>query len=148
MRNIQFISNIHHDRRGAVTVQAFLLLPVFVLVVFGGYEVLRAMSVKQALHNGTYQAARYLSLNPINSIGSGPWEEVARTFILQEMEAEVGEPAARLGLAYVRITPPGNIPPCGWFTVESLFYWEFDVPFANRSRIPLSEHYRAYATCP
>lgn len=135
--------SIIHDRRGAVAAQAVLLLPIFVLVVFGGYEILRAMSVKQALHDGTYQAARYLSLNPIMAMHSGPWEDVAETLIRQELEAEVGEHATRLGLVPPKVTTPGNIPPCGFFTVESLFYWEFDVPFANRFRIPLREKYRA-----
>jgi hypothetical protein len=123
-------------------VQTFLLLPIFVLVVFGGYGILQAMSVKQALHNGTYQAARYLSLNPINAIQRGPWEDVAETLILQELEAEIGEREARQGLVRVRVDPPGNIPPCGWFEVESEFQWQFDVPFADLFRIPLREEYR------
>ncbi|MFQ5342160.1 MAG: TadE/TadG family type IV pilus assembly protein [Anaerolineae bacterium] len=131
------------DRRGAVAVQTFMLLPIFVLVVFGGYEILRLLSVKQALHDGTYQAARYLALNPIMATRSGPWEDVAGTFILQELEAEVGEREARQGLTRVRVTPPGNIPPCGFFKVESLFTWQFDVPFANRFRTTLGEEYRA-----
>ena len=142
--NIQSpISNLYHDRRGAVAVQTFMLLPIFVLVVFGGYEILRLLSVKQALHDGTYQAARYLALNPIMAMRSGPWEDVAETFILQELEAEVGERKAREGLRPVRVTPPGNIPPCGFFRVESLFTWQFEVPFANRFRINLREDYRA-----
>ncbi len=136
-------SRFLHDRRGTVLAQTIVLLPLFILVVLGGYEILRVMSIKQALHQGTYQAARYLSLNPIMAIRPGPWEDVAEQFILEELKAKVGERDARLGLVRVRVKPPGNIPPCGWFTVESYFNWEFDVPFAKRFRVPLREEYRA-----
>lgn len=130
------------DRRGTVLAQTVVLLPLFILVVLGGYEILRVMSIKQALHQGTYQAARYLALNPIMAIRPGPWEDVAEQFVLEELKARVGERDARLGLVRVRVRPPGNIPPCGWFTVESYFNWEFDVPFAKRFRVPLREEYR------
>lgn len=123
--------SILHDRRGAIAVQTFLLLPIFVLVVFGGYEFLRAMSVKQALHDGTYQAVRYLSLNPITESRSQAWEDVARTLILQELEAEVGDEA---GLVQVTVPRrPGHTPPwCGdRFEVRATFRWTFNVPFAD-----------------
>lgn len=142
-----FPPSILHDRRGSVAVQAFLLLPIFVLVVFGGYEILRAMSVKQALHDGTYQAARYLALNPITNTRSGQWEEVAQALIEQELAAEVGEQKARL--VQVRVIPPRHIPPwCGdAFRVEAFFRWEFEVPFAQRFSIPLRERYEARVIC-
>lgn len=139
--------SIFHDRRGSVAVQTFLLLPIFVLVVIGGYEILRAMSVKQALHDGTYQAVRYLALNPIIAFSPGPWEDVARTLIVQELEAEFGEREARL--VQVRVTPPRHIPPwCGdQFRIEAFFRWNFDVPFAQRFSIPLSERYEGRIVC-
>jgi hypothetical protein len=145
-----FPATFFRDRRGAVTVQALLLLPLFVLVVFGGYEILRAMSVKQALHNGTYQAVRYLSLNPIISSGSGPWQDVAETLILQEMAAEAGDEALARRQLQVRVPQiPRHIPPwCGdRFRVEAFYTWEFEVPFANRFHITFRERYDGRVIC-
>jgi hypothetical protein len=52
------------DKRGAILVQTVVILPILVLVVFGGFEVWKVMSVKQSLTSGTAEAARYLSFNP------------------------------------------------------------------------------------
>jgi len=52
------------DKRGAILVQTVVILPILVLVVFGGFEVWKVMSVKQSLTSGTSEAARYLSFNP------------------------------------------------------------------------------------
>jgi hypothetical protein len=52
------------DKRGATLVQTVVILPILVLVVFGGFEVWKVMSVKQSLTSGTSEAARYLSFNP------------------------------------------------------------------------------------
>ncbi len=136
------ISSLYQDRRGSVAVQTFLLLPIFVLVVFGGYEILRAMSIKQALHNGTYQAVRYLSLNPIISSGSGPWQDVAETLIVQELAAATGDEAEARRLLQIRVPEiPRHVPPwCGdTFRVEATYTWQFDVPFANRFNITFRE---------
>jgi hypothetical protein len=52
------------DKRGTILVQTVVILPLLVLVVFGGFEVWKVMSVKQSLTSGTSEAARYLSFNP------------------------------------------------------------------------------------
>ena len=138
------------DRWGSVAAQTFLLLPIFVLVVFGGYEIMRAMSVKQALHDGTYQAVRYLSLNPIIASSTNPWEEVAETFILQELSAEVGDEGEARRLLQVRIPKrPRHIPPvCGdSFRIEAFYSWEFDVPFAERFRVILHKEHDGRIIC-
>jgi hypothetical protein len=51
------------DKRGAILVQTVVILPILILVVFGGFEVWKVMSVKGALTSGTSEAARYLSFN-------------------------------------------------------------------------------------
>jgi hypothetical protein len=51
------------DKRGAILVQTMVILPIFILIVFGGFEVWKVMSVKQSLTSGTSEAARYLSFN-------------------------------------------------------------------------------------
>ena len=53
-----------HDKQGASLVTYVLILPIFLLLVLGAYEVWRLIAVKQSLYLGTYRAARYLAQNP------------------------------------------------------------------------------------
>ena len=55
------LARFHRDKRGASIVTYALLLPLFILLVFGILEIWRVMSVRESLHFGTYQAARTLS---------------------------------------------------------------------------------------
>jgi hypothetical protein len=51
------------DCRGAYElVQFALVLPVFVLILYGSFELVKLVSIRQSLESGTYQAARYLSV--------------------------------------------------------------------------------------
>ncbi|MBS1253500.1 MAG: hypothetical protein MAG451_02549 [Anaerolineales bacterium] len=138
-------SSFFRDRWGAVAAQTFLLLPIFVLVVLGGYEILKAMSVKHALHEGTYQAVRYLALNPISSKNPRVWEDVAETLIVQELEDAVGQRQARM--VKVQVIPPRRTPPCYYsetFTVRTTLRWYFEVPFARDlpPAVNMREEYR------
>lgn len=133
-----------HDRSGTILAQTMVLLPVLVLIAFGGFEIMRAMAVKQALHDGTYQAARYLALNPINDQTPRAWEEVAELFVMQALTAEVGEIRAHQGLVDVHVQPPGTIPACGDIEIEVIYNWTVDIPYMPELNvIPLRERYRA-----
>lgn len=50
------------DKRGASIIIYMVLLPVFILIIFGALEVWRIISVKQSLHVGTYRTIRCLSM--------------------------------------------------------------------------------------
>jgi hypothetical protein len=50
------------DRRGASTVTYAVILPLFILIVFGALQVWRIISIKQSLHVGTYQTVRCISM--------------------------------------------------------------------------------------
>lgn len=50
------------DNRGASTLTYMLLLPVFILIIFGAVQMWRIISVKQSLHLGTYRTIRCLSM--------------------------------------------------------------------------------------
>ncbi|MGD8245620.1 MAG: TadE/TadG family type IV pilus assembly protein [Anaerolineae bacterium] len=50
------------DRRGASAVTYVLILPLFILIVFGALQVWRIIAIKQSLHVGTYQTVRCLSM--------------------------------------------------------------------------------------
>ena len=52
------------DKKGTILVQTVVMLPLLILVVIGGFEVWKVMSVRQSLTSGTSEAARYLSFNP------------------------------------------------------------------------------------
>jgi len=55
------LARFRRDKRGASLVTYALILPLFILLVFGILEIWRVMSVRQSLHLGTYQAVRVLS---------------------------------------------------------------------------------------
>jgi len=51
------------DRKGAYDlIQFALIVPIFVLILYGSFELMKLVSIRQSLDMGTYQAARYLSV--------------------------------------------------------------------------------------
>lgn len=56
-------AGILKDRRGSVDlIQFVLILPIFVLLLYGSFEVWKIVSVKQSVGAATYQAARCRSV--------------------------------------------------------------------------------------
>lgn len=55
------ISSFFGDRRGATMVTYSLVLPLFLLIIFGAATIWRVISLKQSTDVATYEAARYLS---------------------------------------------------------------------------------------
>jgi len=81
------------DQRGSALVEFVLVLPLFLILVFGSFAVWRIVSAKQSLASGTYQAARYLSVegrwSPELDYPEGypeKWEHAARIIIVRELE--------------------------------------------------------------
>jgi hypothetical protein len=133
------------DERGSVAVQTLLLVPVLALVVFGGYAIFGAMEAKQALHHGTYQAVRYLALNPPRHGDVAAWHDVAERLIRAELEAQVGPERARF--LDVEVQRP-QLAGCGQsFVVEAELRWTFDVPFADFPAIRLRKQYQGVIEC-
>jgi len=52
------------DQRGQAAVEALLVVMLFALVIFGGFELSRGVAIRQALDSGTGAAVRVLSLDP------------------------------------------------------------------------------------
>ncbi|MFQ5875026.1 MAG: TadE/TadG family type IV pilus assembly protein, partial [Dehalococcoidia bacterium] len=80
-------------QRGSALIQFVLVLPIFLILVFGSFAVWRVISAKQSLASGTYQAARYLSvegryLHYYPDVDDDPddWEDVARIIIANELK--------------------------------------------------------------
>ena len=49
------------DKRGSSLITYTLVLPLFIVLLFGTFEVFRLMSVRHSLHLGLYRAARWVS---------------------------------------------------------------------------------------
>jgi hypothetical protein len=51
------------EERGAYDlIQFALIVPIFVIMLYGSFELIKLVSIRQSLDSGTYQAARYLSV--------------------------------------------------------------------------------------
>jgi hypothetical protein len=69
-----------HNKRGASTVTYAMVLPLFILLIFGTFEIWRVISIRQSMERGVYRAARLLSQRrtPV-------WQDIARNLALSEL---------------------------------------------------------------
>jgi hypothetical protein len=116
------------DRRGASIVTYALILPLFILLVFGILEIWRVVSVRQSLHLGTYQAIRALSSTGRHWLptSAGQWQSVAagqaQVIINQELKRNSLLPPNHELQVQVTIDAdaPANLSELGWlFTVRA-----------------------------
>ena len=99
------------DKRGSYELLQFaLILPIFVVILYGSFELMKLISIRQTLDAGTYQAARYLSVyhtsyahpervNP----RSGDDTLRAERLIWESLQNNAyltGDPAVRLSVRY------------------------------------------------
>jgi hypothetical protein len=119
------------------------MLPIFLLIVLGGYEVWKAYSARESLRSGTYQAARYLSINP----DTGAWQGTIRDdFVVPELANNglVGEEIAQ----QVRIDAPRPELECGaTFTIRAELPWRAVVPFVEREDWMIVAQHRGQVVC-
>ncbi|MGD9001363.1 MAG: hypothetical protein PVF04_01770 [Anaerolineae bacterium] len=124
-------------------VQWLLMLPIFLLVVLGGYEVWKAYSVRESLRSGTYQAARFLSINP----DTGDWLGTIRDdFIVPELANNglVGEEIAE----QVGILAPQPDLECGeTFIITAELPWRAVIPFVEREDWVMVSQYEGQVVC-
>ena len=139
------VRQLKEGERGAVFAQVLLILPILILVVFGGYTVWKVASVKHSLHSGTYQATRYLCLNPVNPPVPGIWEEVVMELVTREMENNglahgVSQPQAL-------VTFFGDELSCGLrFTVDTWVNLRIDIPYLSMS-LTLRDRHDGWVEC-
>ena len=135
------------DKRGAILVQAILFLPILVLIVVGSFEVWKAISVKQSLHSGTYQAVRYLSLNPVKSFEEAEWAAVARKFIKPELKNNGFVSAGTVEKVSITVDTP-DILDCGeTFTIRAELPWEAIIPYLSRSDWEFVDQHEGFIVC-
>ncbi len=135
------------DQRGAVDlIQFALILPIMILIIFGSYEIWRLVSVKQSLYAGTYQAARYVSLNYLME---GPAvQTTANAMIVQEL-ANNALLSGDTGLQSIEYTPEGlaGLRPYQFFRIRTTLRlpWPVIIPFLpTRPSITLVEQQTSF----
>ena len=134
------LRRLKRDERGAVLVQALLILPILTLAVFGGYTVWKVAFVKQSLHSGTYQATRYLCLNPVERpvrSTQKEWEEAWGEVVEEILRREVME---NNGLTNDEYEPVAIVEIDGnelhrglSFTVKTELKLRIGIPFLDRA---------------
>jgi len=96
------LNSLGRDERGDAIIQFVLVLPIFIILVFGSYEIWKLVHIKQTLEDATIEAARYLSVEG-HYLDSFPadWESRARFIIAQEL---ANEPILQDELGSVKLT--------------------------------------------
>lgn len=129
--------------RGSSLVQTLLILPLFLLIVIGGYEIWRAQSTRESLRSGTYQATRYLSINPDES----NWHGVVRDdFVLPEL---LNNTLLRPEIAnQVIVSAPPPILECGApFRIRTELPWRTVIPLVAREDWMIRVEYEGEVVC-
>jgi len=72
------LERLGRDRRGVTTIAYMLILPIFIVLVFGILEIWKVMAVKQSLYLGAYKAARVLSWEGRSYPSGDVWQWEAR----------------------------------------------------------------------
>jgi len=145
------------DKRGATVVTYALLFPILILLIFGGFEVWKVISIKQSLNAGTYQAARHLSNEVYNEGRHLPddpddWEVeaevIAKGIIARELEKTFVGSDAAFDVEVTIETPDRS--KCEWiFSVraELPLPWTTVIPYLPSRNMLLVEQHTSYIEC-
>jgi hypothetical protein len=122
-RRLIVFARLRRDNKGASVVTYALILPLFILLVFGILEIWKVMSVRQSLHLGSYQAVRALSSGGRQWLPSsaGQWEAKAtghaHAIIDHELKRNTLIPQGYTLRVQVVIEPEARADPTklGWF---------------------------------
>lgn len=81
---------LREDEHGDTIIQFVLVLPIFIILVFGSYEIWKLVHFKQTLEAATIQATRYLSIEGPFLLDEYPygWQQRAWAIVYQELENE------------------------------------------------------------
>jgi len=172
LRRIATLQCLWQDRHGTTVIQFVLVLPIFLLLLIGSYELWRLVAIKQRLEAATVQATRYLMVEgrfliPPHRSGAFPyeWENLAREIIVEQLAKDslVGGELAN-GVVVMVDTPTHFAPVCPGGASENpvihLRNAQFSVtaalPIPSPLRIPflglaegivLRETHTAYVEC-
>ena len=124
-------------RAGQVAVEALLVVIIFGLLIFGGIELSRGVSVRQALDSGTGAATRALSLDPAQ------WG-FATNLVQQSVNQNVmgTQPQVTMQVYDTSNTPRSSAwlsgSPFGTgFVIEAAVPFQADIPFLPDSTVTI-----------
>ena len=105
------------DRRGVSMVEFSLVVPVFLMILFAGFEFSRICLVRNAAHNAAYQAARRVMV-PGATVADAQAEATRLLSIFGVNSFTLTVNPSPITLAADRVTVSINIPAsqCGWIT--------------------------------
>ena len=142
------------DERGVTVVTFALVLPIFLLVIFGMFEVWKIMSVRESLCLGMHRVAAYLTKEG-RYLPNKPedWEDEAEKRIKEyrheffvELENNPFVPDNVALQAKVRIDDP-DLPKCKWlFTARVEIPWTAAIPYIPGA-MTLAEQTTSYIRC-
>ena len=106
---------LRQDERGDIIIQFVLVMPIFLIIIFGSYEIWKLVHLKQSLEAATVQATRYLSVEG-PYLGNYPydWQELARLIVAEELANEqlLRDELASAGLKVAVDSQYGGRPAC------------------------------------
>ena len=115
-----------HNRGAASAVELAIVLPILLLLGFGGFDLGRAAAVNVALSNAARVGADWAATHRVDSNSLANWQNNLRTEAELEMESVPGFDADRLTVEVVR-TPIGDGTDCVSVTAQypysSLLPW-------------------------
>lgn len=85
------LGSLHRDERGDTIIQFVLVLPIFIILVFGSHEIWKLVHLKLSLEAATIQATRYLSIEGPFFLDEYPegWRQRAYVIIARERANEL-----------------------------------------------------------
>ena len=139
------------EERGITVITFALVLPIFILVIFGILEVWKIISVRESLYLGMHKVAPYLTKEG-RHLPDRPedWEAAAEVItmgiVTQELANNPFVPDSVAVQAEVRIYDP-DLPKCEWlFTARVDIPWTAIIPYTPGD-MTLAEQTTSYIQC-
>lgn len=134
-----------HSERGTQIVQLALVVPILLLLLYGGFEVWRAMQARDALQEGVYQAVLYFSTYGYDmessTIRDEAWE-MARVIVEESVLGTGVVEAGDIGDLQINVTyDPAELACESRFVVEAVLPLTLD--FAPLARVMTLRERRA-----
>ena len=158
-------ARLHKENRGATAVMYMLILPIFVVLIFGIFEIWKVMAVQQSLHLGVYKAVRRLSWYGVQWLpqagwsfqpgAPGAWESratsEAQRIISEEIDRNSLVPHGyTLGVQVaIEASRRGSLQDLGWmFTVRAEILAPGLSPLLNPGALTLTDRQVSYIEGP
>jgi hypothetical protein len=153
------LRKVLREEQGVSTVTYVLLLPLFVLLVFGSLQIWRIISIKQSLHVGTYQSVRCISMYDSRNTTLAGCESLLKTKLAQDGLLDEG--TYTLDIDYRGVEKNGeyvlphndptiDLPQCGdafRMKVRLALPWSIVIPYLPARDMTLREWKTSYIEC-